>query len=298
MRQLQWDRYLSKENHSLPRPQDTLMFMRVAVTGATGFIAGQLKTHLAPNGHEVIALSRRRPSDWDDWRHYTLDMPASKIDLADAEVVIHCAYDMRARGTDHLVINANSAVEIAEACRQTGARLLYVSSVVAAVPDASWYAKTKRNCEISIEQAEGVNIRLGLLKDSDFDPFAKKLVGISKRFSVPLIPVPKGWVWQSTLAEFFATVEQLVSQFSEAKYVWLGGSRPVSFGDHVRDVFKSSGMKRKVIELPLWFFLLVFHVAELFSGKRGVFSTDALRALGEKASKIVSPVSGDKKVPI
>jgi len=66
----------------------------------------------------------------------------------------------------------------------------------------------------------------------------------------------------------------------------------------VRDVFKSSGMKRKVIELPLWFFLLVFHVAELFSGKRGVFSTDALRALGEKASKIVSPVSGDKKVPI
>lgn len=246
-------------------------------------------TYLAESGHELVALSRRNKSDWSDWRYYTLDMPASSIDLAGADVLIHCAYDMKARGVDHLVVNSNSVVEITEACRRAGTSLIYVSSVVAAIPDVSWYAKTKRTCEISVEQAQGANIRLGLLKDWNFDPFATKLISVSKRFSIPLVPVPKGWVWQSTLSELFATVEQFVSQTTAGSYTWLGGSHPVRFGDHVRQVFMSAGMKRKVIEVPLWLLLGVLSLTELFTGKRGVFSTDALRALGKKAAGIVPP---------
>lgn len=68
--------------------------MRIAVTGATGFIGGAVADHLASVGHEVLAVGRRPRPDgfahayvpWD----LSGDAPAP-ADLADCQAVVHAA---------------------------------------------------------------------------------------------------------------------------------------------------------------------------------------------------------------
>src|SRR4051794_32546841 len=76
--------------------------MRVAVTGATGFIGGAIARRLAAAGHEVLAVGRARIGpeglDYTRWDLATDDPPPSGIARADA--VVHAAAHVAAWGDE------------------------------------------------------------------------------------------------------------------------------------------------------------------------------------------------------
>jgi len=135
--------------------------MRVAVTGATGFVGSHVIRRLAASGHQVRILARRMPiaaltpdkplevvlGDLDD-------LPALHRLVAGVDAVIHVAGVIKARhaaefhrvnveGTRHV------AVALAEASPDL--RVIHVSSLAAREPGLSPYCASKRGGEEAIQ---------------------------------------------------------------------------------------------------------------------------------------------------
>lgn len=66
--------------------------MRVAVTGASGFVGGVVVSHLLGSGHEVVALSRRPVPERAGLVHRTWDLTTGPLlDAPTVDAVVHAA---------------------------------------------------------------------------------------------------------------------------------------------------------------------------------------------------------------
>jgi dTDP-4-dehydrorhamnose reductase len=97
--------------------------MRVLITGASGMLGRDLQAALA--GHEVTALGR---GDLD-----VTDAAAVAAAVRGHDVVVNCAAytkvdDAEAHESEAYAVNATGPANLAEACAETGARLVTVST--------------------------------------------------------------------------------------------------------------------------------------------------------------------------
>lgn len=102
--------------------------MRVAVTGASGFVGGAVVADAVARGHEVLALSRR-PVELPgaEWRRWDLT-EGPLTDAPEVDVVVHAAARVGERGSWAQFERANVAGTAAVLDAFPGARLVHVSS--------------------------------------------------------------------------------------------------------------------------------------------------------------------------
>jgi len=107
--------------------------MRVAVTGATGFIGGRIARRLSAAGHEVLGLGRRPSADVAAevaYRRWDLGDPGMKApaELADVDAVVHSAAHVADWGPDATfqLVTVDGTARLLDACR--GARIVVVGS--------------------------------------------------------------------------------------------------------------------------------------------------------------------------
>ncbi len=126
--------------------------MKLAITGATGFVGGRLLELALAAGHQVRALTRRPQAEREGvvWVDGALDRPDSLDRLAEgADAVIHVAGVINApnaAGFEAGNVTGTSAM-LAAAEKAGTKRFVHVSSLAAREPKLSIYGATKAGSE-------------------------------------------------------------------------------------------------------------------------------------------------------
>jgi len=170
--------------------------MKIAVTGATGFLGGAVVPALRSRSHEVVALDRALTGDIAAVRDWSAH-------LAGMDAVVHLAALAHARGIDESrlrKVNVDASVAIGGAAAAAGIRMLFMSSVkvlgeeTAAEPfgDASppapldSYGRAKAAAESELRGISG--LRLTILR-----PPLVYGPGVRANFLALLRAVARGW---------------------------------------------------------------------------------------------------------
>jgi nucleoside-diphosphate-sugar epimerase len=151
--------------------------LKVAVTGAHGFVGLNVARTLAQRGHEVIAIGRREPDDWVS--HFLADVTTVEHRIADLgipgslqsalndqnlDALIHAAVvtattlDVERDDAATIVhVNTGGTIDALESARHCGARrFIYVSSP-SAIGDAPTNAVMDESVEKHPESLYGIS---------------------------------------------------------------------------------------------------------------------------------------------
>lgn len=135
--------------------------MKVAITGATGYIGQRLVRLSLREGFDVVALSRRPIMEPDvSWQPFDLadDGPLSLPN--DVDAIFHLAADTHGTGGSE-DLELNTAKRLIEAAKQCGAKFLFISSQAARHDAPTRYGRTKWRIEKLALNAGGIVIRPG-----------------------------------------------------------------------------------------------------------------------------------------
>jgi len=136
--------------------------VKIALTGATGFLGQHLLTALLSAGHEVNALIRspdKLPKDIGEHVSLSLTKGNLSADLTQwaqsADCVIHLAGLIKARNrAEFMAVNADGAARVAKAAQSAKVpRFILLSSMTAREPHLSGYAASKLAGETAAKTA-------------------------------------------------------------------------------------------------------------------------------------------------
>lgn len=171
--------------------------MRVAITGASGFVGKLLVSRLCADGIKVTALENKTPLT----PHENLEIiqgsltnaPALAMLVSHADIVIHCGGLVAARRTEEFYeINTNATEALINACKAADVkRVLYISSLAAREPHLSDYALSKRQAE-ALFRTEA-NFKWDILRPpAIYGPEDRQILKIIKDLNGGLGLVPQG----------------------------------------------------------------------------------------------------------
>jgi uncharacterized protein YbjT (DUF2867 family) len=124
--------------------------MRIAITGATGFVGSHLATRLASEGHELVRLARKARSGETDIVVSRLDDVNHLTELfADCDAVAHCAGINREIGDQtYESVHVHGTANVVEAAKKAGVgRILLTSFLRARAKCGSPYHESKWEAE-------------------------------------------------------------------------------------------------------------------------------------------------------
>ncbi len=110
--------------------------VRIAVTGATGFVGSNITQVLADRGNEVVGLLRRSPDKALPWSHRVVDFSSEEAlsaALADCHAVVHCAIS----NDFHMLLNDRPGAydayvgmtqRVTKAAVASGGHVVYIST--------------------------------------------------------------------------------------------------------------------------------------------------------------------------
>ena len=164
--------------------------MRIAVTGAQGYLGSQISQRLRSEGHEVFELVRR-PSGSPHAIEYSLGgtIDPKVFSSRGIESLVHVAYDFRQTEWDSIQrINYDGSVALFNAFREGGGRYgVYVSTIAAWEGCRSLYGKAKLMTERAARDHGFWILRPGLIRGGT----PGGIVGTMLRFlrKLPAVPV-------------------------------------------------------------------------------------------------------------
>jgi nucleoside-diphosphate-sugar epimerase len=264
--------------------------VKVAVTGASGFIGRHVVAHLTGRGDDVVPV--RRP----------FEREALAAALQGVEAVVHLAGIVSAvRERDYFAANADGTRAIAAAARAAGARLVYISSLAVAGPappsaphteddppaPINPYGRSKLEGERAVAATPDLPwtiLRPGVV----YGPADRALLPVFKMARLGVLPV----VGRTSAAYTFVHVHDLVRVIAAAidrgragDTLFVGHARPVFPRELLEEVGAASGRRALMVPVPMALIRLAALAGDAAGAIRGKPMTINSRRYAELASE-------------
>jgi nucleoside-diphosphate-sugar epimerase len=233
--------------------------MRVAVTGAGGYVGSHIARSLASAGHEVVPLSRDRGFRLGE------PLPANVFDETDA--LIHTAYDFKARGWPEIErVNVRGSIALFDAVVAAGVRrLIFVSSMAAYDGCHSLYGRGKILVEREVLARAGYVVRPGTIYGGEVGGLYRSLTNLVAK--LPLVPLPgrgNQVIYLVEIADLTSTIERLLVTDLPAgdRIVTSAEPQGKTFAEILAEIARSQGRKVRFIPVPVPLLMLGLRAGE------------------------------------
>jgi NADH dehydrogenase len=161
--------------------------MKVAITGATGYIGSHLTSIALKRGHNVSALSRKKPATPGlSWIPFEFSSASSVLLPAGTDAVIHLAANTAYRNDSEAAQEIIAARALVETAQNMGAKFIFVSSQTARPDAPTTYGLTKWRIEQEVLSAGGWVVRPGQVYGGELRGLFGMLAKLVYR--LPLLP--------------------------------------------------------------------------------------------------------------
>lgn len=257
--------------------------LRVAVTGASGYVGSRIARQLRGNSLRVIELNRR-PSGGDA-RAFILGEPVRPETLAGIDALVHCAYDFTAaKWRDIERSNVGGSLELLAAARAAGVKKIIFISTLSAFPGCvSRYGRAK----LMVEERAGpgaIIVRPGLVHD---EAGPGGVVGALGRLAARLPVVPMVGAGRQILHACHSEDLSKLIHFLCVNETATPGPIPAAcktgwrFRDILRAMAAAKGRKPLFVPVPSALLLAALRTVELF-GFKSRLRSDSLVSLNNQ----------------
>jgi nucleoside-diphosphate-sugar epimerase len=234
--------------------------MKIAVTGATGFIGAELVGYLTAQGHEVIRLQRRSISGPTD-RFYDVRSTDSIPDLTGMDALIHTAfvkYDPISM-PDSSAVNITATLALEKACHKAGAKFIFLSTMSAHADAVSRYGRHKYDLEQKLDASRDLIFKLGLVIGSRglFDSIR---TAISKGAFIPLVGSGAQPIQTIAVTDVCRIIEQAIIHNMTGSYT-IGTEKVYT----LRDLYAATALRlnKKPVFISVPYFLVNFALSAI-----------------------------------
>jgi nucleoside-diphosphate-sugar epimerase len=212
--------------------------MKIAITGMSGYIGQRLVKTAIAAGHQIVALTRKRPILVDCvWIPYSLSFDDPCILPGDIDVVFHLAANTGSENGCNDKQEILAAELLIAASRKIGAAFIFISSQTARSDAPTAYGRTKWQIEQRVLEAGQCVVRPGQVYGGPPLGLFGDLTKITRNLPVlpAFFPAPK---IQAIHVDDLATGLLKITERKEygAKIVHLGNPMPITFTAFLRAI--------------------------------------------------------------
>jgi nucleoside-diphosphate-sugar epimerase len=249
----------------------------VIVTGANGFIGGNLVRHFHARGWRVRALARQLPSqrlEGVDYYAYNIGESPAESALKGARFLVHCAYVRHNDDSDSDRINVDGARALLASCRSWGVKPLFLSSFSAHEGARSHYGKAKLATEAIFDPAVDLILRPGLVIGRG-GLFGAMCGFIASRRYIPLVGSGTQPLQTIAVDDLCLIIERGLDKGICGLFA-IAHPAPTTLRSIYEAVASHLGKKRLLIPVPIWLLLSACRVAEFLRIRLPVNSDSVL----------------------
>lgn len=248
--------------------------MRIAVTGATGFIGRHVVEHLRARGDDVVPVGR------------PLEREALAAAFHGADAVIHLAGVVSTlHERDYVAVNVEGTRAVAEAAQARGAALVHISSLAAAGPASAGaphgeddkphpltaYGRSKLESERVLEAVRDLRwiaLRPGIVYGPG-DRAMLPLFRMGNRGMLPLVGAPTAAYTLIHVSDVVRAIASALDHADAREAIFVGHPRPATGRDIAGAVRSAVGRRAAMIPVPMPITRIAAFAGDLFGALRG-----------------------------
>jgi len=225
--------------------------LRIAVTGATGYIGTRLIRLAHKHHHHIIAISRRKPRSCDvDWIPWDMSSEMAVLPQ-DTDAVVHLAAQITTGTQTDNEQEIRSAKMLTAEAQRVRAKFIFVSSQTARQNAPTTYGRTKWHIEQHVLATDGWVVRPGLVYGASAKGLFGRLIDIVSR--MPILPafVPAPYVQPIHVDDLAEGLLRIIECKDSSRRIFsLAAPQPVPF-THVLHEIARSRIRRHRMFLPI-----------------------------------------------